>query len=642
LYELHLHTPALTIAIALAAGVIAQGVARHVRIPGIVLLLGCGVLLGPDVLHLISPDRLGGALGDLVGFAVAVILFEGGLNLDWRRLRREAVVIRRLVLLGAVVTAALAAPLARYALGWTWSHSVLFGTLVVVTGPTVITPLLRRVRIRRRLETVLTAEGVLIDAVGAVLAVVALEVVLSPGSGHLPVAAMDLASRIGFGLLVGVPAGFVLAGLLGVRRLVPEGLETIFALSLALLLYQGANAFIHESGLVAVIAAGIVLGNSRSPIDREMKEFKERLTVLLIGLLFVLLAADVRLADVLSLGYGALVVVAALVFLIRPVSVALCTAGTELGWQERSLLAWVAPRGIVAAFVSSLFAERLAANDIPGGTELRAMVFLVIVATVVLQGPTVGVVAWALGVRRPTGQGYAILGATPLARLLGRLLSRGGHAVVLIDSSPQRSHEAQEDDLRVVFGNALEEGTLYRAELDTRRGALGVLANDAVNLLFAREARERFGLESVAIATAPDPGSVTDESLRELGASRLFSGPTDAELWSVRIRRGSASIETWIAGESSGEGGAQPSNAQQEEDDPREVLRGVALPLVYRREGQLWPVTEAYRSKPKDLVAWLVLEERREEATEQLRRQGWSPSARGDDAEAALSSDPAP
>lgn len=633
---MHLHTPALTIAIALAAGVIAQGIARHVRIPGIVLLLGVGVLLGPDVLHVISPDHLGGALGDLVGFAVAVILFEGGLNLDWRRLRREAVVIRRLVLLGAVVTAALTAPLARYALGWTWSQSILFGTLVVVTGPTVITPLLRRVRIRRRLETVLTAEGVLIDAVGAVLAVVALEVVLSPGTGDLPFAAVDLASRIGFGLLVGIPAGFVLAGLLRVRHLVPEGLESIFALSVALLLYQGANSVIHESGLVAVIAAGIVLGNSGSPIDREMKEFKERLTVLLIGLLFVLLAADVRLADVLGLGFGALVVVAALVFAIRPLSVALCTTGTELAWNERSLLAWVAPRGIVAAFVSSLFAERLAANGIPGGSELRAMVFLVIVATVVIQGPTVGVVASALGVRRPSGQGYAILGATPLARLLGRLLQNGGHPVVLIDSSPQHSHEAEEDDLRVVFGNALEEATLYRAELDTRRGALAVLGNDAVNLLFAREAREHFGVEGVSIATSPDPGGVTTESLKEIGASRLFTGPTDAELWSVRIRRGAAAVEVWRAGAALDD---EAAGKDDEAKRARESLRAVALPLAYRRERQLWPVTERYRPKGKDTVAWLVLDERRDEAAELLEKLGWSAVRRDESAARELTAD---
>jgi NhaP-type Na+/H+ or K+/H+ antiporter len=623
LFDLHLHTPALTIAIALAAGVVAQGIARHVRIPGIVLLLGCGVLLGPDVLHLISPDALGGALGDLVGFAVAVILFEGGLNLDWRRLRREAVVIRRLVLLGAVVTAVLAAPLARYALGWSWPQAALFGTLVVVTGPTVITPLLRRVRIRRRLETVLNAEGVLIDAVGAVLAVVALEVVLSPGGGNLTSAAADLAIRIGFGILLGVPAGLILGGLLRVRRLVPEGLESIFALSTALLLYQAANAAVHESGLVAVIAAGIVLGNSKSPLERELKEFKERLTILLIGLLFVLLAADVRVADVLALGQGGLLVVIGLVLVVRPVSVALCTFGTELSWRERTLLAWVAPRGIVAAFVSSLFAERLAANGIPGGDQLRAMVFLVIVATVVLQGPTVGVVSRMLGLRRPAGQGFAILGATPLGRLLGRLLDRGGHPVVLIDSSPHASREAQDDDLRVVFGNALEEGTLYRAELDTRRGALGVLANDAVNLLFAQEARERFGLQMVCLATAPGRGSVTDDRLRELGAVRLFSGPTDAELWSVRIRREVVRLRAWSV--------PVPSEEQAQENAERQKLlpdslRGIALPMVYRRDQQAWPVTENYRPKGGDVLWWLVLDEREGAVAEQLRRLGWSPA----------------
>jgi voltage-gated potassium channel Kch len=225
-----------------------------------------------------------------------------------------------------------------------------------------------------------------------------------------------------------------------------------------------------------------------------------------------------------------------------------------------------------------------------------------------------------LGLRRPTGQGYAILGATPLGRLLGQLLLRGGHAVVLIDSSPQASREAEQDELRVVFGNALEEGTLYRADLDTRRGALAVLANDAVNLLFAQEARERFGLQLVSLATAPGPGSVTDDQLRELGATRLFSGPTDTELWSVRIRRAVATVESWTS--------PRPADTENQQEERRrllpEKLRGSALPLVYLRDGQLWPVTESYRPRRDDAVAWLVLEERRSEIREQLARLGWS------------------
>lgn len=618
---MHMHSPAMTIALALMVGVVAQAVARHVRIPGIVLLLASGVVLGPDGLDWIRPATLGGALGDLVGFAVAVILFEGGLNLDWRRLRREAVVIRRLVLLGAVITACLGAPLAHFALGWNWPLSILFGTLVVVTGPTVITPLLRRVRVHRRVETVLTAEGVLIDAVGAVLAVVALEVVLSPGGGRLPFAAADLAGRIGLGLAIGTPAGFVLAWLLRRRRLVPEGLESIFALSTALFLYQATNAVIHESGLVAVIAAGIVLGNSRSPIDREMKEFKERLTVLLIGLLFVLLAADVRLEDVVALGQGAIVVVAGLIFLVRPLAVAACTAGTEFHWRERALLSWVAPRGIVAAFVSSLFAQRLAENEIPGGTALRAMVFLVIVGTVVLQGPTVGLLARVLHLRRPSGQGYAILGASPLGRLLGRLLAQAGHPVVLIDSSADAVQEAEKDDLRAVYGNAMEEGTLYRAEIDSRRGVIGTLANDAVNLLFAEEARERFHVPQALVGLHPGAGGVRDDRLRESGTSILFGAPADLELWSVRIRRDL--IETMTVTRT------ENGNGEKEGRCPicHESLEGIALPLVYRRGGTLLPVDESFEPRARDEVTWLVLAEQVEKVTEVLGGQGWTISS---------------
>ncbi|HEX2223020.1 MAG TPA: cation:proton antiporter, partial [Thermoanaerobaculia bacterium] len=323
-------SPALTIALALAAGMIAQVLARHLRIPGIVLLLASGVLLGPDGLGVVRPGTLGHSLHDLVGFAVAVILFDGGMNLNLGRLRREARSIRQLVTAGAVVTAAGGALAARWILGWDWTLAVLFGTLVIVTGPTVITPLLRRIKVKERVATVLEAEGVLGDAVGAIIAVVTLEVVLSPAGPSLATGAWDLASRLGFGALLGAVAGLVLAALLRFQRLIPDGLESVFTLAAVVALFQGSNALMAESGILSVIMAGLVVGNARAHVVNELREFKEQLTILLVGLLFVLLAADIRLAEVYALGWPGLFTVLALMLLVRPANVLVGTFGSEL------------------------------------------------------------------------------------------------------------------------------------------------------------------------------------------------------------------------------------------------------------------------------------------------------------------------
>jgi NhaP-type Na+/H+ or K+/H+ antiporter len=285
---------ALTISLALAAGMVAQSLARHLRVPGIVLLLIAGVSLGPDGFGVVDPEALGSALQILVGFAVAVILFEGGMNLGLKRLRREAGVIRRLITVGALVTAVGGTLLARFVLEWDWRLAVLFGSLVVVTGPTVITPLLRRFKVTRKVETVLEAEGVLIDAVGAVLAVVTLEVVLSFSTESLAEGAVQLVSRLGFGFVLGCVAGLVIALLLRYKKVVPEGFENVLTLSLVLALFQISNAIMPESGIMTVTAAGIVVGNIRTRALRDLMEFKEQLTLMFIGLLFVLLTAFVR------------------------------------------------------------------------------------------------------------------------------------------------------------------------------------------------------------------------------------------------------------------------------------------------------------------------------------------------------------
>jgi NhaP-type Na+/H+ or K+/H+ antiporter len=641
-----LDDPALTVALALAAGMLGQSLARHLRIPGIVVLLAGGVLLGPDVSGLVRPRTLGPALASLVGFAVAVVLFEGGMNLDFKRLRREARSIRQMVTVGSVVTALGGAAAARLLLGWSPTLSLLFGTLVIVTGPTVITPLLRRIRVQPNVSTVLEAEAVFGDAIGALIAVVALEAALAPPGLLLVAGAWGLASRLGVGLAAGVAGGFLLGALLR-SGWVPEGLENVFTLALVLALYQTSNALRPESGIVAVILAGLWVGNLHAPALSALKEFKEQLTVLFIGMLFVLLAADVRLSEVAHLGWPGVATVLALMFVVRPANVLAGTWGAGLGWRERAFMAWMSPRGIVAAAVSSHFAAALTAAGVPGGSDLRALVFLVIAVTVVVQGLSGGPVARLLHLRREIS-GFVILGANGLGRAYGELLREVGQEAVFLDSNLDACQAARAAGFRALHGSALAENLLERAGLDGRAGCLALTANEEVNYLFARAAHRDWKVEKVWAALRRDHVGVHDEMVQALGAHVLFGAPRSLNFWALRLERQVAAVERWRrpapeanagnAGDA-GEVGEVGDIVPERPNGPNGNLSRIGgagdagedevmfLPLALRRGPELLPWDETTRPLPGDELAVAVDGRRREEAHTRLHADGWEPAA---------------
>jgi NhaP-type Na+/H+ or K+/H+ antiporter len=605
--------PALTVGLALAAGVAAQALARHIQMPGIVLLLLTGVLLGPDVLGLIRPGQLGGALQMLVGFAVAVILFEGGMNLELRRLRQEALAIRRLVTIGALITGVGATVAAHTIMGWDWRLATLFGTLVIVTGPTVVTPLVRRLRLMEPVSTILQAEGVLIDPIGALIAVIALELLYAENSsvtGGIGTAAVVL----GIGAVVGLIGGVVMAVMLQRRRVIPAGMENIMVLGLVVALFQIAEAVHHDSGLTAVVAAGMVLGNVRTRARRELLEFKEQLTVLLIGLLFVLLAADVRLREVYELGWPAVATVAALMLVVRPIQVFLCTIRSNLTWQQRTFIATMAPRGIVAAAVASLFATQLAERGVLDGEALRALVFLVIAVTVLVHGLTGGVIAKLLGMRRPSGNGYAVLSASALARGVARVLRADGHEVVLVDNNAERAVAAQADGFTVVYGQGLQSSVLNRAEVDSRLGCIALTPNEEVNLLFVNKVREETRNPELYVALRRERGGLPPENVHEAGATVLFGRSRRLDVWNQRFDEGSVQPERWAR--------ALPQPPLAAQDDP--LLRTEAvLVIAVRRRGRLRPFNDETTLGAKEEIVVAVPEDRRPEAEALLAEHGW-------------------
>ena len=601
----------MTVAIALLAGMVGQSLAYQLRLPGIVILFLLGVLLGPDGLRIIDPASLGDGLHVIIGFAVAVILFEAGMSLEWQQLRSETPTVRRLVTVGGVVTWIGAALAARTMMGWSTRVSVLFGALVIVTGPTVVSPLLRRIRVRRNLQTILEAEGVFIDAIGAIIAVVAFEVALAGGADG---GVLHVLARLGLGAVTGVVGGGVMVLLLRSRRFIPAGMEKVFTLALAWATFQASNAIAPDSGILAVIVAGLLVANVAQETTRGMRESKEYLTVMLVGLLFVLLAAQVRLSEVTALGWRGVAVVATLMFLVRPLCVLASTTGSGLAGNEKAFLSWIAPRGVVAAALATIFYAAMQARAIAGGESVRGLVFLVIMCTVLVQGLSGSMVAGWLGVRRPRGQGYVILGGNPLAVALARVLKSGGEESVLIDANPSLCSEVEAKGFRVLHGNALDERIMERAEIETRKAVISLLPNDGVNLLFARRAVDDYRADRVYVAM--HGGAIKPAHISEIRGRVLFGSASDVDQWASRLGRGEALVEEWnFAGVPDPK--ANPTMPVAKE------ARGNVLPLAIARGATVRPIDDRYEPKKGDVATWLLFSRRDDDARAWLRARGW-------------------
>lgn len=620
-----LQIPALTFAIALAAGIIAQAAARHLQVPGIVLLLAVGVLLGPDVANVVRPSLLGDQLHRIVGIAVAVVLFEGGLNLSLERLRREAQTIRRLITVGVLVTAAGGGLAAWVFMGWDWRTALLFGTLVVVTGPTVVTPILRRFRVKRNVSTILEAEGVLIDPIGAILAVVALEAVIATTTPGASLHLVGFPQRLGLGLLLGAGGGLVIGLLLRFRPLVPEGLENVVTLALVLVLFEISDSILAESGIMAAAVAGLVVGNMETPLERELKEFKEQITVLLIGLLFVLLSADVRVAEVVDLGWRGVATVAALVLLVRPLEVAVCTAGSSLDLRERAFLAWLAPRGIVAAAVASLFGRRMAEQGLAGGDELMGLVFLVIAVTVLVQGVLTGQMASLLGLSRREDRGYLLVGANAVGRALARVLASEGEEVVLVDSNAAECRSAEARGLDVVFGNAADDRTLLQADVEGRRGLVAVTPNGGVNLLLVQDVGARLSMSERYVALPPQAG-IRSVQVHDADASLLFGVRVDMEAWTHRLLHGTAVLQPWRY-HGDGVGRLNPTGDGRGGPDQNPLL-----PLTVERDGRIRPVDDRVELTDGDVVHFAWARSDADAARSWLEERDWVAEAAPEEA----------
>ncbi|WP_126147439.1 cation:proton antiporter [Synechococcus elongatus] len=433
----------LLLIVTVAAGIAAQVLASWAKLPGIVFLLLTGLLLGPDGLNWVQPEQLGEGLETLVSLSVALILFEGGLSLDLRNLLQVSGSLRNLITLGAGITILGGAIAAHSFSEFPWPLAFLYGAIVVVTGPTVTTPLLRQVQADPKVSTLLEGEGVLIDPIGAIVAVVVLNFVLS-GSQDVGLVLEGLILRLVVGAIAGSLGGGLLALFLRQVRFLSEELRTLVVLAALWAIFGAAQAVVSEAGLLAVVIAGLLLRAVAIPDLEAIKTFKGQLTTLAISILFVLLAADLSIASLFALGWGGPLTVLALMLLVRPLSIGLCTWGSDLNWAQKAFLSWIAPRGIISASVASLFAILLTDRGLAGGAAIKAQVFLTILMTVFLQGLSAKTVAKKLGVLDRPEQ-IVLVGDDLELRLLAILLAQNKQphqAIAQIPAEPEWESES--------------------------------------------------------------------------------------------------------------------------------------------------------------------------------------------------------
>ncbi|MEQ8514716.1 MAG: sodium:proton antiporter [Chromatocurvus sp.] len=522
-----------TMAAVLVLGVGAQWLSWRLKQPSILALLILGIIAGP-VTGLLRPDeQFGDILFPMVSLGVALVLFEGGLTLKFRDLRGHGMAVTNLVSWGALLNWLLMALGCWWLAGFSAEIAFLFAALVVVTGPTVINPLLRTMHAKADVSQVLRWEGILIDPVGALLAVLVFQYLVS-GSDSWVVFAKSIGVGLAAGFAGAISLGFVLR-----HHWVPEYLINVVTLAWVVMMFAGSDFVAHESGLLTVTVMGIWLGNMKDVGVSEILSFKESLSVLIISVLFIVLGARVDPMDIVATGWNG-VIVLAVVLLARPVVVWAATLGGNYSWRQKALLSWVAPRGIVAAAVSSLFALRLADVGYPHSTDLVAYTFLVIIATVVLQSLTARAATRALGLAEAEPNGMLIVGANPVARAVGLALMRQGFRVKLADTSYEEIRSARMAGLETYYGDPISSHADQFLELVGIGRLFAMSRRSRWNTLSCMKYRTEFGGNRVfSLRNAEDRDTSEREKLADdYRVPRLFGEDVTYQKLASLLARG--------------------------------------------------------------------------------------------------------
>jgi NhaP-type Na+/H+ or K+/H+ antiporter len=548
--------PVTAIALVGAIGVGSQWIAWRLRMPAIVLMLVAGILIGP-VLGIFDPARdIGPLMGPMISIAVAIILFEGGLSLNFHTLQDAVGGVRRLVYIGAPLGWLMSALSLHYVAGLSWSSSAVFGGIMIVTGPTVIAPLLRTARLSRRPATLLQWEAILNDPIGALAAVLAFEVVIALNTATTASEAMlELFIGAAVAPAAGVAAGIGLSRAFK-RGWVPEYMKVPVLFALLLGVFAASDAVLHESGLLAVTIMGIVIANSKLPSYEEMRRFKEHATVLLVSGVFILLAAGLDVEALGNLDWRAAAFVAVVVLVARPVTVFISLIGSGIPFREKLLVALTGPRGVVLVAVAGLFGERLLSLGFEDAALIAPLAFALVAVTVVVNGFTLAPFARLLGLTGADTPGVVIIGGSDWTTQLAEVLKKAKIPVLMTDPNFIRLRKARAAGIDTFSGDILSEAAEQRVELVSYATLIAATDNDAYNTLVTTDLAPEFGRENVFQVMREKSESSRHQLPRTLGGRPLGLEATHAELrdliaqgWRFRSTRLSEefTLEDWRA-----------------------------------------------------------------------------------------------
>ncbi len=489
-------------------GILAQWVAWKTKTPAILPLILIGLFVGPFS-TLISHDGTkwlepiwngeegvfpGESLFYFVSLAIAVILFEGGLTLRRGEVGNIGPVIVKLISVGVVVTFFGAGLAAHFIYGFSWQISFLFSSLIIVTGPTVIAPILRNIPLKTHVSSILKWEGILIDPIGALIAVLMYEFIRVEGGQDFTITALTEFGKI---ILFGFTFGFTFAHILALlikRNVIPHYLLNVFTLATVLGVFVLADTFAHESGLLAVVVMGMVMGNKNLPNIKELLYFKESLSVLLISILFILLAANIEISDLLLIyNWKAAMLFGVVVFIVRPIGVILSSLGSNLKANEIAFISWVGPRGIVAAGIASLFGLKLAREGVPGAEYITPLVFMVVLLSVLLNATTARIFAKLVGVFVKDAEGILIIGASSVSRLIGKYLQDNNRHVVLMDNNGDNIMKAKDLGLDAIAGSVYEDDLFNNVELNDVGYLMAMTGNSDINKTAINKFTNQYG-----------------------------------------------------------------------------------------------------------------------------------------------------
>lgn len=523
-------TPVEAFALIGALGVGAQWLAWRLKLPAIVLMLAAGLLVGP-FWGVLDPVRdIGDLVRPLVSLAVAVILFEGGLTLDLHNLGDARQGVKRLVIIGAPVGWLLSACALHFGAGLDWEAAAVFGGIMVVTGPTVIAPLLRQAKLQRRPANLLQWEAIVNDPVGALAAVLAFEFVLVGREAEsLPAALSTVFIGIVAATVIGLLAGLAIAYSFR-RGHVPEYMKVPVLFATLLVAFAVPDMLLHESGLLAVTVMGLVIANADLPSFEELRRFKEHATVLLVSGVFILLAASMDFASLGQLTWRAGLFVALVILVARPLTVLLSLIGTDLPWKERLLIALTGPRGVVLVAVAGLFGERLAETGVADGALIGPLAFVLVLATVVLHGFTLAPLARFLGLASTGKPGVLLVGGSRFTTALAAALKKEDVPVLISDPNHGRLVRPRSEGLPVYYGDVLSEAAEDNLELIHFDIVIAATENDAYNTLVTTDLAPEFGREHVwQLARAKD-GNARHALPTQLGGRPFGAGKTWRDL----------------------------------------------------------------------------------------------------------------